>query len=216
MPAGPDTGSGSLLRMAHNIRLRFWHAVLTIALVCAAPAHAADARYELDPEHLTIAFLVRHLGYADTLGFFRKASGSYTFDEATRTLRDVRVIVETNSVFTGHDKRDGHLRGADFLNATRSQRMTFTANSANWTDDKTFRVDGELELLGQRRPLQLTGTVNKSGLYPIGGQSKPYVMGVSLRGKLKRSEWGMNYGVANGWVGDDVDLIIEFEARRAQ
>jgi polyisoprenoid-binding protein YceI len=202
--------------MAHSIRLHFWHALLSVALICAVPARAADARYELDPEHLTIAFLVRHLGYADTLGFFRKASGSYTFDEATRTLRDVRVIVETNSVFTGHDKRDGHLRGSDFLNATRSQRMTFTANSANWTDDKTFRVDGELELLGQRRPLQLTGTVNKSGIYPIGGPSKPYVMGVSLRGKLKRSEWGMNYGVANGWVGDDVDLIIEFEAKRAQ
>lgn len=188
-----------------------------MALVCAAPACVADARYELDPEHLTIAFLVRHLGYADTMGFFRKASGSYTFDEATRTLRDVRVIVETNTVFTGHDKRDGHLRGPDFLNAARTPRMIFTANSANWTDDKTFRVDGELELLGQRRPLQLTGTVNKSGIYPIGNQSsKPYVMGVSLRGTLKRSEWGMNYGVANGWVGENVDLIIEFEARRAQ
>ncbi len=218
MRAGPAARSGSLLRMPRNtrIRLHLWHAVLSIALVCAAPARAADARYDLDPEHLTIAFLVRHLGYADTLGYFRKASGSYTFDEATRTLRDVKVVVETSSVFTGHDKRDGHLRGADFLNATRTPRMTFTAKTANWTDDKTFRVDGELELLGQRRPLQLTGTVNKSGIYPIGGEPKPYVMGVSLRGKLKRGEWGMNYGVANGWVGDDVDLIIEFEARRAQ
>jgi len=199
-----------------NTSLRFLHIVLVIALIGAAPARAADARYEIDPEHLTIGFLVRHLGYADTLGFFRKASGSYVFDEATRKLSDVHVVVETRSVFTGHDKRDGHLRGADFLDASRTARMTFTANSATWTDDKTFRVDGELELLGKRRPLQLTGTVNKSGVYPIGNDPKPYVMGVSLRGKLKRSEWGMNYGVANGWVGDDVELIIEFEARRTQ
>jgi polyisoprenoid-binding protein YceI len=197
-------------------RLRCLSIILAIALVGAVPAHAADARYEIDPEHLTIGFLVRHLGYADTLGFFRKASGSYTFDEASRKLSNVQVITETSSVFTGHDKRDGHLRGPDFLDASRTPRMTFTADSATWTDDKTFRVDGELELLGKRRPLQLTGTVNKSGVYPIGNDPKPYVMGVSLRGKVKRSEWGMNYGVANGWVGDDVDLIIEFEARRKQ
>jgi len=195
-------------------RLPFLRIVLAFALLVAAPAHAADARYEIDPEHLTIGFLVRHLGYADTLGFFRKASGSYTFDEATRKLSNVQVVVETKSVFTGHDKRDGHLRGSDFLDASRTPRMTFTANSATWADDETFRVEGELELLGKRRPLQLTGTVNKSGAYPIGDDPKPYVMGLSLRGKVKRSDWGMNYGVANGWVGDEVDLIIELEARR--
>ena len=194
----------------------FLHIVLAIALVGAAPAHAAEARYEIDPEHLTIGFLVRHIGYADTLGFFRKASGSYSFDEATRKLSDVQVIVETKSVFTGHDKRDGHLRGADFLDASSAPRMTFTANSATWSDDKTFRVDGELELLGKRRPLRLTGTVNKTSVYPIGKDPKPYVMGVSLRGKVKRSDWGMSYGVANGLVGDEVDLIIELEARRKQ
>lgn len=195
-------------------RMPFLRIVLAIALLVATPARAAEARYEIDPEHLTIGFLVRHLGYADTLGFFRKASGSYTFDEATRKLGNVKVIVETGSVFTGHDKRDGHLRGSDFLDASRTPRMTFTADSATWTDDKTFRVDGQLELLGKRRPLQLMGTLNKSGVYPIGNDPKPYVMGVSLRGKVKRSDWGMNYGVANGWVGDDVDLIIELEARR--
>ncbi|WP_198683557.1 YceI family protein [Peristeroidobacter agariperforans] len=184
------------------------------ALLGAPSTHAADARYELDPEHLTIGFLVSHIGYADVLGFFTKATGSYTFDEATRTLKDVRVAVESKSVFTGHDKRDGHLRGSDFLDASRAPLVVFTADSAEWRDDKTFVVNGELELLGKRRPLRLTGTLNKSGIYPIGGASKPYVMGASLRATVKRSDWDMNYAVANGWVGDDVELIIEFEARR--
>lgn len=187
-------------------------------LLCltTVPAYAADARYELDPEHLTIGFLVSHIGYADTLGFFRKASGSYTFDESTRALKEVKVVVETGSVFTGHDKRDGHLRGKDFLDVSRAPQMIFTASGADWSDDKTVQIDGELELLGKRRPLRLTGTLNKSGLYPMGGSAKPYVMGVSLRGTVKRSDWGMNYGVANGWVGDEVELIVEFEAKRAQ
>jgi polyisoprenoid-binding protein YceI len=200
-----------------RIQRRFLQAIASIALASAAHAClAAPERFEIDPEHLSIGFLVRHLGYADTLGLFRKASGSYVFDEDTRALSDVRVVVETASVFTNHEKRDNHLRGSDFLDASRMPRMIFTASSATFTDDSHFQVDGELELLGKRRPLRLTGTVNKSDIYPIGGLSKPYVMGVSLRVKMKRSEWGMDYGVANGWVGDEVDVIIEFEARRTK
>ena len=194
---------------------RLFRALLWSALLGTPATYAADAHYELDPEHLTIAFLVDHIGYADSLGLFRKATGSYTFDEATRTLKNVRVVVETNSVFTGHDRRDGHLRGADFLDSSREPQMVFTADAAQWRDDKAFVVDGELELVGKRRPLRLSGTLNKSGVYPIGGASKPYVMGVSLRGTLKRSDWDMDYGIANGLVGDDVELIIEFEARRS-
>lgn len=207
-----------MARRTDSIRQRFLQAVVSFTLAFVAHASVADARrYDLDPEHLSIGFLVEHLGYADILGFFREASGSYTYDETTRALSDVRVIVETDSIFTSHKKRDKHLRGRDFLNASRAPRMIFTADSVTWTGGETFNVDGELELLGQRHPLQLTGTMNKSGPYPIGdAASRPHVMGVSLRGTVKRSQWGMNYGVANGWVGDDVHLIIEFEARRAR
>jgi polyisoprenoid-binding protein YceI len=60
--------------------------------------------------------------------------------------------------------------------------------------------------------LTLSATWNKSETYPIGGAA--YVMGVSARGSLRRSAFGMNYAVENGWVGDDVEIIVEFEARR--
>ena len=61
----------------------------------------------------------------------------------------------------------------------------------------------------------MQATWNKSAASPLGGfLSKPYVMGVSARGSFRRSAYGMSYGVANGWVGDEVALIIEFEAVR--
>jgi polyisoprenoid-binding protein YceI len=208
--------SSSILNsLLHSLRAprRLSVIVLSTALFGLAQPCIADARYEIDPEHLTIGFLVKHIGYANTLGFFRKASGSYNFDEPTRTVRDIRVVVDTNSVFTAHDKRDDHLRGSDFLDVKRAGQMIFSASTAKWTGEKTFIVDGELELLGKRQPLRLTGTLNKIATYPF-GTPKRYVMGVSLRGTVKRSEWGMNYGVANGLVGDEVDLIIEFEAAR--
>ena len=197
------------LLSAHGRRL-----ALGALLWCAAqPAPAEPARYELDPEHLTIAFLVEHIGYAKTLGAFRDASGGFTFDEATGSLAAVRVVVATASVDTAHEARDRHLTSGDFLNSAAHPEMIFTATSAERTGERTFTIRGELALLGTREPLTLEATWNKSAPYPIGPRTE--VIGVSARGRLARSAFGMSYGVDNGLVGDDVEIIIELEARRA-
>jgi polyisoprenoid-binding protein YceI len=178
-------------------------------------ARAEPARFALDPEHLTVAFLVEHIGYAKTLGQFRKASGGFVYDEQGGALSDVRVVVETASVDTAHAARDGHLRGKDFLDVERFPTMTFTAKSARRQGERGYRIEGELELLGRRRPLVLEATLNKLERYPIGPPlMKPFVAGASARGRFRRSDFGMTYGVANGLVGDEVELIIELEARR--
>lgn len=197
-------------------RMRFTKLSLLAAFVVAAsrPAAAEPARYELDPAHTTIAFLVEHVGYAKTLGQFLRASGGYTFDADTGALSAVRVVVETGSVDTHHEARDRHLRSGDFLGSEAHPEMTFTAQSAQRTGERTFVVSGELALLGTRRPLTLHATLNKSAPYPFGDRAE--VMGVSARGTLKRSDFGMTYGVAEGAVGDDVEIVIELEARRAQ
>lgn len=184
-------------------------------LLLPGAAQAQAAKYELDPDHTTVAFLVDHIGYAKVLGLFRSVRGSYSFDEATATLSNVRIEVETASVFSNLPKRDTHLKGPDFLNSSQFPRMVFTASSAKRTSDRQFEITGQLELLGKSQPLTLQATWNKSAESPLGGPlRKPYVMGVSARGSFKRSAYGMNYAVANGWVGDEVPLIIEFEAVR--
>jgi len=191
-----------------------WLAAAGLACLLSLPAGFAAAqpvRYTVDPEHLSIGFLVDHIGYAKVLGLFRAARGSYSFDEAAGTLADVRIEVDTQSVFSNHAKRDQHLKSADFLNASEFPRMVFTATGAKRTGERSFEIAGQLELLGRSQPLTLQATWNKSGPSPI---AKTYVMGVSARGSFKRSAYGMNYAVSNGWVGDDVALIIEFEAIR--
>lgn len=196
--------------------LTLWAALAGCAsLLMTAPAQAQAARYELDPDHTTVAFLVDHIGYARILGLFRSVRGSYRFDEATATLSEVRIEVETASVFSNQRKRDDHLKGPDFLNSGEFPRMVFTATSAKRNAERNFEISGQLELLGKSLPLTLQATWNKSAESPLGGPlRKPYVMGVSARGSFKRSAYGMNYAVANGWVGDEVPLIIEFEAIR--
>lgn len=187
-----------------------WLAFVATAL--AGQTTADPARYELDPAHTTIAFLVEHIGYARTLGQFLRSSGSFTFDDETGALSELRVVVETSSVDTHHEARDGHLRSGDFLDTATHPEMIFTAQGAQRTGDRTFLVAGELSLRGVRRPLALEATLNKREPYPIGERTE--VMGISARGTLKRSEFGMTYGVADNLVGDEVELIIEIEAPR--
>lgn len=187
--------------------------VILLSVVCISAPLAAD-RYELDPAHLSVGFLVHHIGYADTLGMFLEAAGEYSFDEDSGELSDLRVVIQTASVFTNHEARDNHLRGKDFLNVEAYPEMVFSAATAEALGDRRYRIAGELSLLGETRPLVLEATWNKSAKYPI--PPFPYVMGVSARGSFRRSDFGMNYAVDNGWVGDEIQLILEFEAQRQE
>lgn len=187
-------------------------AVICATTVLAAPVHAETSPFDLDPEHLSIGFLVEHLGYAKTLGFFRVAAGSFEFDEESGALGDVHIVVGTESVFTNNERRDRHLRSGDFFNVREFPEMTFSSVKSRRTGAQSFELDGELTLLGVTRPLVLQATLNKSGNYPMDGN--PYVIGVSASGTVLRSEFGMTYGVDAGWVGDVVEIIVEFEARR--
>ena len=180
----------------------------------AGMAAAEPARYELDPEHTTIAFLVEHVGYARTLGLFAETSGSFVYDTDTQDLSDVRVTVGTSSVETLNDPRDEHVRSGDFLDVEAHPEMVFTATGGTPQSDTAGTVEGELTLLGQTVPLTLEVTLNKAEAYPFGHGR--FTLGLTARGSLLRSDWGMDYGVENGLVGDEVTLIIETEAMRVE
>lgn len=191
--------------------------IVTLAgvLACAGGASATDAApatYEIDPDHATVAFLVAHIGYAKVLGRFTAVEGTFEFDEEAGELDNVAVTVAAASVATDHEARDRHVRDRDFLDAERFPNIAFAAARARRTGERTFAIVGELTLLGNTRPCVLQATLNKSAEYPIGDRA--HVLGVSARGQLSRSEFGMFYGVANGLVGDEVEIIVEIEARR--
>ncbi len=179
-------------------------------LLLAAPASAEPALYEIDEEHVAVAFLVRHIGYADTLGQFLEVEGSFRYDEATQSLSDLEVVIEAESIFSNHDKRDEHVRNADFLDVDDHPEIVFVGTAATPSSDTAGTVTGDLTLLGVTRPVTLDVTLNKSGVYPF-GHKRP-VLGISARTTIKRSDFGMTYAVENGFVGDEVQVIIELEA----
>lgn len=185
---------------------------LCLSSVGAGTAKAEPASYKLDPSHLTIAFLVRHLGYADTLGQFLEANGSFVYDDEARTVENILVEIDTASVFSNHEARDNHLRSNDFLAADENPVIRFVGTGAEPTGETTGRIMGDLTIRGVTKPVALEVTLNKAGNYPWG--DKHYALGLSARTTIKRSEFGMMYAVEGGIVGDEVDIILEFEAIR--
>ncbi len=183
-----------------------------LATLSSLPAQALPRRFTLDPEHLAIAFKSRHLGLSDVLGQFLKASGSFVYDEQARTVEDIRVEIRADSVFSNHDARDGHLRSGDFLDASAHPLITFVGTRSEATGERTGKVHGDLTLRGVTRPVVLDVTLIGAGAYPFG--DKHHAVGVSATTVLKRSEFGMHYALEGGMVGDEVPVIIEFEAIR--
>jgi len=186
--------------------------LILAVLLISGNIQADDKEYIIDDTHFSLGFLVEHAGYAKTLGIFREIEGSFTYDEETNIVKDININVKTNSVFTNHEGRDAHLRSPDFLNTDRYPSMVFKSKTNN-LNNKPGKITGELTLIGMTRPLVLNAKINKIAQYPFRvGLFKPIVMGVSANTSFKRSDFGMNYGVDKKFVGDKIELIIEFEA----
>ena len=182
----------------------------------AAPAWAAPRSYTIDPDHFAIGFQVDHIGYADIIGMFLKASGRFEYDEAARTLKSGRVVVAADSVFSNHEARDRHVRDSDFLDAKKHLEIVFEATAFEPGGERDGRLEGRLSgrltLLGQTHPVVLDVTLNKAATYPFG--HRKHTLGISARTTIERSRWGMDYGISRGMVGDAVELRFELEAMR--
>ncbi len=189
----------------------FFRLLLLATLLWLSPrVWAEPQRFEIDEDHFSIVFLVDHIGYARQIGQFLDAGGSFVYDASANRLESGEVTISADSVFTNHGRRDRHLRGEDFLDAGDYPDIRFVIANHRAVEGNQHQVDGELTLLGQTRPVTLDVTLNKAADYPFGHGE--FTLGLSARTTIKRSDWGMDYGLAGGMVGDEVELMFEFEA----
>lgn len=180
-------------------------ATLTIAAF-TSPALAADA-FKIDPSHTHISFTVNHLGFSTTIGQFDDFKGTVYLDENKPVDSKVDVVIETASIDTNWEERNGHLRGKDWFNVDQFPTMTFKSTKVEQIDEKHAKVYGDLTLLGQTHAVVLDTVLNKLGKNPVSGQ---YGAGFTAETTIKRSEWGMTTFVPA--VGDDVKIVIHTEA----
>jgi polyisoprenoid-binding protein YceI len=175
---------------------------LVFLLGLAGPASAAE-QYKIDPAHTSIYFRVSHFGLSEVYGRFNEFKGDFTLGEKPR----FRLAVRAESIDTGIEKRDEHLRGPDFFNVKQYPVISFESQSVERKGER-FHVTGNLTLHGVTKQVTLELEKNGEGEGPQG----KYRAGFSTKHTLKRSGYGMDYMV--GPVGDEVTLMISFEGIR--
>ena len=172
---------------------------LTTAIV------AAQSTWKSDGAHSKVGFGISHLMISTIEGHFSDfdvtATATDTFDDA-----EFMVDIKTTSIDTDNDRRDDHLRSADFFDTEKYPSITFKSTDFEKTGDKTFKLTGDLTIHGVTKKATLDGTVN--GII-TDQRSKKLKAGLKLTGSIDRLEFGV--GEESASIGNEVKLTIHLE-----
>jgi polyisoprenoid-binding protein YceI len=101
------------------------------------------------------------------------------------------------------------MKNQDFFDVENHPVMTFKSTSIEVFSEDSANITGDFNLLGVTKPVVLTTTFNKAGRHPF---NQKFVAGFSAKTKIKRSDFGMTYGLP--MIGDEVEIMIEVEGVR--
>lgn len=192
-------------------------ALLTAAPALAAPIDAPSGKYEVDLSHTSVTWRVKHLGLSNYTARFAKIASTVQLDAAKPENSRLEVTIDANSVRTDFpfpEKEDfDKVVGGDarFLDGAKFPEIKFVSTGIASTGPKTGRITGNLTLRGVTRLIVLDATFN--GSIAPNAMMKTQKIGVSARGTIKRTDFGMTFGTQ--FLGDEVELQIEAEYNKA-
>ncbi len=183
--------------------------------VTPVTTEAPSGAYVLDKMHATLLFRVNHLGFSHYTGRFSRFDATLQLDTANPAASTLTATVDPTSLTVENPPRgfEAELRGPQWLDAAKFRDITFKSTSVTLTGANTAKITGDFTLHGVTKPVVLDATFN--GGY-AGHPMDPHGrIGFSAKGTLKRSDFGIAYGIpAPGTtmgVSDDVEVIIEAE-----
>jgi polyisoprenoid-binding protein YceI len=180
---------------------------LLAAAALAFGAHANGATYAIDPTHTFVTYEVSHFGTSTNRGRFDKKEGTVQFDKAAKTGK-VEVVFDLKSVSTGVEMLNKHLQSVDFFDSAKYPEAKFVGDSFVFNGDKVSQVVGSLTLRGKTMPVTLQASNFNCYTNPL---LRREVCGGDFEATIKRSQWGLNYGLEAG-MPNDVRLLIQVEA----
>lgn len=170
--------------------------------------------WTIDPSHSEAGFTVRHMMVSRVRGKFTDLSGTIKLDEEQFDRSSVEVEIQTASITTGDEKRDEHLRSADFFDAEKYPTITFKSTKIVPGKGDEFELVGELSMHGVTMPVSIDAEYQGRGMNPWGQE----VIGFSGETKINRKDFGLtwNVGLETGGVlvGDEIKISLEVEAIR--
>jgi polyisoprenoid-binding protein YceI len=166
--------------------------------------------WEVDNSHSHITFTVRHMVFAKVRGAFKSWSAKLDLaDDLAKS--SVKVEIDAASIDTNEEKRDGHLRSADFFDAEKFPKLTFQSKSVEKKGDKLALL-GDLTIRGVTHPVTLEIEETGRGKDPWGQQRVAF----SGHTKIKRGDFGLKWNQAleagGVLVGEDVQIDVDVEA----
>jgi polyisoprenoid-binding protein YceI len=174
----------------------------------------STSKWDFDLTHSSINFHVRHLMVSKVHGRFHNWGGSLELDDADPTRSHLDVTIDASSVDTKEDKRDAHLRSADFLDVDNHPNITFKSTQIT-KEGETYKVAGNITIHGITKPVVLEVEGGEQVKDPWGGTRT----GFSAKARLNRKDFGLTWNLAleaGGFVvGDKLEISIEIEAVRA-
>jgi polyisoprenoid-binding protein YceI len=193
--------------MSHSaLYRRAVFALATLALAGAASAAAPAGTYKIDPAHSVAYFEVGHLGGVSRfMGRFNDIGGDLTVDTPEKSR--IKVDIKVDSIDTKHEGLDKHLKSPDFFNAVQFPNASFSSTAITLNAAGEGSVSGNLTLHGVTKPVTFKLKQIGSGQGMKGETRVGYVASSTI----KRSEFGMSYGVPKATT-DEVELRINIEA----
>ena len=182
-------------------------AVVARTQATQVPAEVRAGTYALDSSHGKITWSVDHLGFSTYYGQFVNVQAELKLDPANPSASTLTATIPLTDVDSNSDGLDGHLQTPDFFDTANHPTATFVSRSITIDADDPTEADvlGDLTLRGVTRPVTMEVEFNQAG--PSMGNS--YKVGFDGEATIKRSEFGINYGLP--MLGDEVKLHIEGE-----
>lgn len=184
---------------------------LLTALALTAVQTADAGTWEIDPNHSSISFKVRHF-FTKVSGEFTNFAGTLEFDPGAVENTKTNVEIDTGSVSTNNDRRDKHLRSDDFFAVEKYPTMTYTSTSFTKNEEGDgWVMEGILNMRGVEKPVALQ--VEYLGSGPAMGGRR---CGFTAHGTLNRQDFGVSWNRTLDQGGmmldDEVDILIDIEA----
>lgn len=183
---------------------------LVLALAFAAGPGFATT-YEIDAAHSEVGFKVRHMMAGKTAGRFTKFSGTIEYDAKDPSKWSTKAAIETASFDTANEKRDGHVKSADFFDVAKYPAMEFVSTGVKGWKGGKGKLMGKLTMHGVTKDVVLDLEASPEA-DAMGGDRT----GFTARTKIDRREFGViwNKALDKGGiaVGNDVEITLEIEA----
>lgn len=180
--------------------------VLSTALFAFKPF--AESTWTADTAHSKIGFVITHLLITDVEGSFKNFESKITTSKEDFSDAVVELSADVNSVSTDNDKRDEHLKGADFFDVAKFPKLTFKSTSVKKVAANKFKVSGNLTFHGVTKPIVLDATLRGVTTNPM---SKKPTAGFKVSGTIKRSDFGFGTKYPAAMLSDEVTLNANTE-----